>query len=67
MVHCWLAGYMSAYWRGIIGCDFIYAIYLTNIFICKGIYGGTAGMFWPLLFAWIAALPSNAITTIENF
>jgi hypothetical protein len=27
----------------------------------------TAGMFWPLSFAGVAALPSNATTTIENF
>jgi hypothetical protein len=28
---------------------------------------GTAGMFWSLFFAGVAALPSNATTTIQNF
>ena len=30
-------------------------------------YDGTAGMFWSLFFAGVAALPGNATTTIQNF
>jgi hypothetical protein len=39
------------------------AVHFAHIGWCIG----TAGMFWSLFFAGVAALPSNATTIIQNF